>query len=429
MEKATIVQWLKQVGDQVTEGEAIIEITTDKVDVEVESPASGVLLKILTDAGEEVPVNEPVAIVGSIDEETSGIEGNIEESATAMEPKEDTRLKTQKPREEEKISSLQSEVLSLESYKGVGAESRRAMPKGRVFASPRARRLAREMGVNLPAVTGTGPRGRIVSQDVKNHVQDTKQTVTEIKHEAMPAAGQIIELSTIQRTVAERMTMSYRTAPHIDLLTDVNCEKMVALRALLKSQRLTVSYNDIITKYTSVVLREFPRFNAVFKNGNIYLIGEVNIGVAVAVGDELIVPVIRNVDRKDIKEIASESARLIAAARDKKLSLEDVSDGTLTITNLGMYGVRSFAAIINPPQVAILAVGVIEPRAVVVPGQIIAQQMTTLSLSIDHRVVNGAQGGEFLARLRELLETASLDILMEKGSRRNSTRIDTDTTD
>ena len=386
MEKGTIAKWLKQVGDEVAEGEAIIEITTDKVDVEVESPASGILLKILADVGDEVPVKEPVAVLGSAGEELGDVAKIAPvESPQADQTKAEAELVPEKP----------------------------ASSRGKIFASPRARRMAKDAGIALAAVTGTGPRGRIVSQDVKKYAESQK-TVTVTRPKAVPATGQVVKLSTIQKMVAERLTMSYRTAPHIDILMDVNCEKMVALRTMLKAQGLRVSYNDILAKYTSVVLREFPMFNATLTDDGVYLIDEINIGIAAAVGDELIVPVVKNVDKKDIKEIAAESARIITAARDKKLSLDDVSDGTLTITNLGMYGVRSFAAIINPPQVAILAVGTIEPRAVVVPGQIIAQQMMTLNLSIDHRVVNGAQGGEFLARLRELLETASLDILMNR---------------
>lgn len=385
MEKGTIAKWLKQVGDEVTEGEAIIEITTDKVDIEVESPASGILLKILADVGDEVPVKEPVAILGAAGEDV----GDISEIAVAEAPQE-AQTKTEPERDKP------------------------VPPKGRIFASPRARRLAKESGVDLTAIAGTGPRGRIVSQDVKKYAAEGKRTVADARPKPALTPGQVVQLSTIQKMVAERLTMSYRTAPHIDILMDVNCEKMVALRTMLKAQGTRVSYNDIIAKFTSVVLREFPMFNATLVDDGVYLIDEINIGIAAAVGDELIVPVVKNVDKKDIKEIAAESFRIITAAREKKLSLEDVSGGTLTITNLGMYGVRSFAAIINPPQVAILAVGAIEPRAVVVPGQIIAQQMMTLSLSIDHRVVNGAQGGEFLARLRELLETASLDILMNR---------------
>ena len=384
MEKGTIVQWLKQVGDDVTEGEAIIEITTDKVDIEVESPASGALLKHLVDVGDEVPVKDPIAILGAAGEEI----GDVSDTAIDSAPAEKT-----KPEAEPVIGSPES-------------------TGGKIFASPRARRLAKESGVDLSAVTGTGPRGRIVSQDVRKYIKEGKPTVTREKPEAMP--GQIVKMTGVQRVVAERMTMSYRTAPHIDILMDVNCEKMVALRSLLKAQGISVSYNDVLAKYTAVVLRELPRFNSVLEEDGIRLLEEVNIGVAVSVSDELVVPVVKNVDKKDIKEIAAESARIIVAARDRKLSLDDVSGGTLTITNLGMFGVRSFRAIINPPQVAILAVGMIEPRAVVVPGQIIAQQMMTLNLSIDHRVVNGAQGGKFLARLKELIEVASLDILMNR---------------
>lgn len=381
MESGTIVQWLKQVGDEVIEGEAVMEITTDKVDIEVESPASGVLLKLLADVGDEVPVKEPIAILGEAGEEIGDISVTVE-SASPAEIEAEAQPASEKP----------------------------APPAGKIFASPRAKRLAKESGVNLTAVSGTGPRGRIISQDVRKYVKEGKPSVVTAKPKVTP--GQVIKLSSIQRTVAERLTMSYRTAPHIDILMDVNCEKMITLRSLLKAQGVKVSYNDILAKYTAVVLRELPIFNAVLGDDGIHLLDEVNIGIAAAVGDELIVPVVKNVDKKGIKEIAADSIRIITAAREKKLSLDDVSGGTLTITNLGMFGVRSFKAIINPPQVAILAVGIIEPRAVVVPGQIIAQQMMSLNLSIDHRVVNGAQGGEFLARLKELIEVASLDVLM-----------------
>jgi len=375
MEKGTIVQWLKQVGDEVAEGEAIIEITTDKVDVEVESPATGILLKVLANVGDEVPVEEPVCIIGGADERIG--------EPQVVESRKEVVLVPEKP----------------------------AQPVGRIFASPRARRSAKEAGIDLTSVTGTGPGGRIVSRDVQKYVAEGKQAVIKAK----PLPGQVVKPTAIQKTAAERLTMSYRTAPHIDIYIDVNCEKMIALRTLLRSQGVNVSYNDILAKYTGIVLKQFPRFNSTFAEDGIHLLDSINIGIATAVGEDLIVPVIKDADKKNIKEVAAESARLITAARDKKLTLEDVSGGTLTITNLGMYGVKYFKAIINPPQVAILAVGVIEPRAVVIPGQIIAQQMMTLTLSIDHRVVNGAQGGEFLARLRDLLETASLDILMNRS--------------
>jgi pyruvate dehydrogenase E2 component (dihydrolipoamide acetyltransferase) len=375
-------------GRPISEGEAIMEITTDKVDVEVEAPASGVLLKILVNEGDEVPVKKPIAVIGESGEEISDVPDTVAKASPQAEESEpEAEMVIEKP----------------------------ATSGGRIFASPRAKRLAKESGVNLAEVNGTGPRRRIVSRDVTKYIKEGRKAVVGVKPESRPvAAGQIIKLSGIQKTVAERMTMSYRTAPHIDILMDVNCEKMISLRSLLKAQGIKVSYNDILAKYTSVVLRELPRFNATLVDNGVQLLEDVNVGIAAAVGDELIVPVVKNVDKRDIKEIAAESARIIAAAREKKLSLEDVSGGTLTITNLGMYGVRSFKAIINPPQVAILAVGIIEPRAVVVPGQIIAQQMMTLNLSIDHRVVNGAQGGEFLARLKELIEVASLDVLMAK---------------
>lgn len=384
MENGTIVKWLKNVGDEVVEGEAIMEITTDKVDVEVESPASGILLKIIAKEGDEVPVKEPVGIIGTKDEAIGDIK-------VVTEQKEE---KTEEKPKEKPIT-----------------------PSGRIFASPRARRLAKEAGIDIASVVGSGPGGRIVGKDIENYIKEAKKlTIVETKPtvEAKPLPGQVIKLSQIQKVVAERLSMSYRTAPHIDILIDVNCEKMIALRTLLRSQGINVSYNDILAKFVGVLLKQFPKFNATYGDDGIHLIEDINIGIATAVGEDLVVPVVKNVDKKTLIEVASESARLIASARDRKLSLDDLSGGTFTITNLGMFGVRSFKAIINPPQVAILAVGAIEPRAVVLPGQIVAQQMMSLNLSIDHRVVNGAQGGEFLARLKDLLELSSLDILMNR---------------
>lgn len=379
MENGTIVKWLKNLGDEVAEGEAIMEITTDKVDVEVESPASGILLKIIAKEGDEVPVKKPVGIIGT-KEEISGdislIEEQKEEKAIEEQPKEKSQ-----------------------------------MPSGKLFASPRARRLAKEAGIDITSVIGSGPGGRIMAKDIEKYVKETKKlTIVETK----PLPGQVIKLSQIQKVVADRLSMSYRNAPHIDILIDVNCEKMIALRTLLRSQGINVSYNDILAKFVSILLKQFPKFNSTYGDDGIHLIEDINIGIATAVGEDLVVPVVKNVDKKTLVEVASESARLIAAARDRKLSLDDLSGGTFTITNLGMFGVRSFKAIINPPQVAILAVGAIEPRAVVLPGQIVAQQMMSINLSIDHRVVNGAQGGEFLARLKDLLELSSLDILMNR---------------
>ncbi|MBD3180904.1 2-oxo acid dehydrogenase subunit E2, partial [Candidatus Poribacteria bacterium] len=277
-------------------------------------------------------------------------------------------------------------------------------------------------------VKGPGPNGRIVSTDVKKYVEESKTqakkpaepavekkpTAPKPKPVSIPAGGQVVPLTNIQKIVAERLTMSYQTAPHINIQLDVNCEKMMEIRNILKAQGLKVSYNDILAKFTAVVLKEFPRFNSVYEDDGVHLLEDINIGIAVAAGDDLVVPVVKNVDQRDIAVIANESARLIAAAREGKLMPDDISGGTLTITNLGMFGVRTFSPIINPPQVAILAVGSIEPRAVVIPGQIIAQHMMTLSLSIDHRVVNGAHGGQFLSRLKELVETASMEVLMNR---------------
>ena len=284
MEKGTIVQWLKEVGDAVAEGEVIMEINTDKVDIEVESPASGVLLKILADAGDEVPIEEPVAVLGGAEEEVGDIEATtIASAAPAAEAETEAEPVPEAP----------------------------APPKGRIFASPRARRLAKEAGVSLAAVTGTGPRGRIVSQDVRKYLAEGRKPVAKPIAEAPPVTGGVIKLSTIQRVVADRMTMSYRTAPHIDILMDVNCEKMIALRNLLKAQGFRVSYNDILAKYTGVVLREFPRFNAMHGEDGIHLIDAVNIGIAVAVADELIVPVVKNVDKK-IGRVFTEEGEVIA---------------------------------------------------------------------------------------------------------------------
>jgi len=371
MEAGTVGAWLVQEDEEVEKGQPLFEVLTDKVDMEVESPAKGVLRKILLEEGEEVPVGTPIAVIAE---------------------------------DEEEIDTFLQELEAGETTAGVGepsdAEPPGRKPRGervRVPASPAAKRVARETGVDLSRVEGTGPSGRITREDVERFLSEG----------ASSPASEVIPLTRIQRLTAERLSASFRDAPHIALSMDVNAEALVARRNELAGKGHRATYNDLVVQAIGEALRAFPRLNSTLEGDGVRLLPEVNIGLAVATPEGLIVPVLRNADHCTIQEIARTSAHLIEAARTGRLSPDDLSGGTFTVTNLGMYGIRWFTPIINPPQAAILGVGAIEKRAVVVdPDALRIQPMVTLTLTCDHRIVDGALGAQFLAKLREILESS-----------------------
>ena len=363
MEEHEIIGWLKQEGEQVEKGEPLFEVITDKVNFEVESPASGFLRKILANEGDTVAVTETIGYIADSMEE--GLPEIAEEPEAPPPPPKEKRIK----------------------------------------ASPLAKKIAQERGIDLSRITGSGPGGRITKSDVEDFQAPVQ------------APSEIIPLSGMRKTIAERLTQSKRDAPHFYLQTEIDMSDAVTMRQNLseeieKRHGVRLSYTDMIIKAVAQSLAEFPMLNATFEDGEIRLSEQVNVGVAVSVEAGLIVPVVRDANRKTLGQIAQEKTGLIARAKENQLALEDLSDGTFTLSNLGMFEVDVFIGIINPPQVALLAVGRIKKVPRVIDRQIAIRQVMNVCLSMDHRAVSGAYGAQFLGRVKELLERPYL-LLMD----------------
>jgi pyruvate dehydrogenase E2 component (dihydrolipoamide acetyltransferase) len=398
MEAGTIVRWLKSEGEQVAKGEALYELDTDKVTQEVEAEADGVLLKIVVPEG-EVDVGTTVAVIGAEGEEVS-VEAP---SPASEEPKE----------EEAPAPAPKAQESSDDSSQVDGDPGREEAPKepaegGRVKASPLARRIARERGVDLGALRGTGPDGRIVAEDVERAAAAP-----------IPAAGteraapevEVVELTSIRRTIARRLTEAWE-APVFQLVVTADASELVATRERLLDHvaegEVRPTVNDLLTRLVAAALVRHRPVNAHFVEGQIRRFAAANVGIAVATPNGLVVPVIRDADRRSVREIAGTRADLVGRARDGKLQREDLEDGTFTISNLGMYDIDQFVAVLNPPQVAILAVGSIAERPFVVGRKLRAKPALTLTLTCDHRAIDGSEGAEFLRTVKELVETPAL---------------------
>ena len=374
-ETGRLVRWLKQEGDSVTRGEMLMEVETDKSVVEIEAPASGTLTRVTASPDDDIPVGQTIALIVEPGEAVSGPEKS---RASAR------RRKGPPPARKATKSPVTATAVLATSLK-----------PGRTLASPAAKRLAKERGLNLESVAGTGPEGAVVARDV-------------LSAAAGPAAeaGASVPLSRMRRLIGERMTSSKQTAPHFYLNMDVDMTGVEARRDALKQQGAgpVPSINDFILKAVSQALAESPAMNAAWTDGEIRRFTEVNLGVAVAVDEGLMVPVIRNADRFGLDELARRSRELATQAQSGRLKPADYQDGTFTVSNLGMFGVDSFVAIINPPQCGILAVGRVAPRVVPHGGDIAVRSMMTMTLSADHRVVDGAIGARFLQRVKQHLE-------------------------
>lgn len=390
MKKGKIVKWCKKEGDAVEKGEILYDVETDKVNVEVESLTSGFLRKILVAEDIEVPVNTPIAIITeSMDEDISAVveAGPAPEvSPPKEEPEEETKKEVKK------------------------------VPKRKI--SPLARRIAEEKGIDPQTLNGTGPGGRITKEDVEKAIEEGAQVSAEptrgegVEEPRPGVEGKDIELTKMRRVIAQRLQESKVNAPHfyVDVTADATAMTQLkeALEKKAKEEGGKVSFNDILIKILSQTLQEYPMVNASFLEDHVRVHGAINIGVAVAVEDGLVVPVLRNADQKSISQISREVTELAGKARNKRLLPDEYQDGTFTITNLGMFGVESFHAIINPPESGILAVSAIIPKPVVVDGEIVVRPCLKLSLSVDHRLVDGAVAARFLARIKELVEAPSM---------------------
>jgi pyruvate dehydrogenase E2 component (dihydrolipoamide acetyltransferase) len=399
MAEGVLVEWAKEVGDQVSEGEVLAIIETDKANVEVTAFKGGVLRQILVDAGAVVPVGKAIAIIGGADEEIDQADFNLE-----AEPAKE------KPPTPEAAEKKTTEVAESAEQTAPPEDT------GRILASPVARRMAEELGIDLVQVTGSGPGGRITKRDVETHVQKSTQapetpTPPRIPTPSYEPSGDEFRaepLSPMRRTISRRMTESKQQAPHFYVTIDVDMAAAMNLRKQLNQlvqEDEKISVNDLIVKACAVALRQYPHLNASFAGDEIHIHNRINVGVAVALEAGLITTVIKDCDRKPLAQISRETRELIERARQGRMAADDIVGGTFTISNLGMYGVEDFVAIINPPQAAILAVGAVRQTAVVdEQGQLTVGTRMKITVSADHRVTDGAEAASFLRTVQGILE-------------------------
>ena len=391
MTEGRILQWVKKEGDRVQGGDVLASIETDKAEIELESFGAGVLRKILAADGSTVPVGQLIAVIAEPDEDISGILSGAPAAPTAKAPA---------------VQEVPKPPAAAPAA-GAAVPAALAAEPGWIPASPIARRLAREHGVDLAQVKGSGPGGRILERDIEAYLGAQAQRMAGAEVPVGEREFEDKDLSIIRKTIASRMVQSKAPIPHFTVTVEVDMGAAMELRKSLnaiESNPEKLSVNDIILKATALALQRHPQINASFNNGQIRLYRRVHLGIAVALEDGLIVPVIRECDRKSLGEISREAKALIERARQKKLRPEEYSGGTFAISNLGMYDVVEFTAVIDPAHGAILAVGAIEEKPVVVTGQIVVRPRLRLTGAFDHRIIDGAMGARFLQELKRILE-------------------------
>jgi len=440
MEEGVIVEWMKKEGDKVNRGEVIFTVESDKAVLEVESSAKGVLLKILVDKGAKVPVLTTVGIIGEAGEDISALlnKAGPAQAAPAVAPQPAVAA-----------TVAQAAPQAVAAPETAAPAPQPVAGRDRIFASPRARRVAEEKQVDLAFVLGSGPNGRIIEKDVLDFAarqplatplarkvaaemgvaleqvpsgggRITAEQVRAASEKAAPVAapaaaapGEVVPMAGVRAIIAERMANSSRTTAAVTLESVVDATELVALRtrlkeALAKELGFDVGYNDILALIVARCLVEFPYMNVRLDADGIRHLQEVNVGLAVDTERGLIVPVIRNAQQMGLKELATKFRQVVARVRDGKAGPDDLTGGTFTITNLGMFGVDAFTPIINLPESAILGVGRIRPEATVVNGEIVVRQRMWLSLTFDHRVVDGAPAARFLQGIMRYIETPYL---------------------
>jgi pyruvate dehydrogenase E2 component (dihydrolipoamide acetyltransferase) len=415
MEEGTILTWMKKVGDEIAIGDEIVEIETDKANMAYESDVAGTLTEILADEGATLPIGEPIARVGDASEAVAQEEGETPEDTPAQEEE-------QGPAGEDVASFSNPAPPPPQASSGDIAEG--SADGERVKASPVAKRLAKEQGVDLSGIKGSGPGGRIVKKDVKAAASAEPEVAAQVPA-AAPAAvaeapapvasaetakGQVTvqELNKLQQVVARRMSESKATAPHFYLEAEIDMTKAVearkAIKGAAKEGEVVPSFNDMVVKACAIALGEFPKANGAYRDGKFELYSRINVGVAVAAEGALVVPTVFDADKKGLRQIAADTRAVAAKVREGTVTPPELSGGTFTVSNLGMFGIDNFSAVINAPQAAILAVGAIVEKPAVRNGEIVPAQLMNVTLACDHRILYGAEGAEFLARVRTLLE-------------------------
>jgi pyruvate dehydrogenase E2 component (dihydrolipoamide acetyltransferase) len=411
MEEGTIIKWLVSEGAAVSRGDEIAEIETDKATMTYEADSDGVI-SLVASEGDTLPIGSVIARLNGASADSA--------PAAPSEAEEDSPAPVRPT-----TTPSAGEPSSAPEQAAPMPEARSSDGKGRVKASPVARRMAREAGVDIGSLSGSGPGGRIVKADVEAAAGGAPAAAPASAEAPAPPAPpsapaeapapgtakgevRVEELSRTQQVIARRMAESRATVPDFTLQADVDMEQAVVERAAIKAAAgdgdVVPSLNDLVVKACALALKEFPRANGGYKDGRFELYERVNVGVAVAAQDALVVPTVFDADRKTLREIASETRGLAARVRDGSITPPELSGGTFSVSNLGMYGVREFVAIINPPQAGLLSVGAVEQRPVVRDGEIVARHMMSVTLACDHRILYGADAAQFLAAIRARLE-------------------------
>lgn len=435
-ETGTLLNWHKRIGETVNKGELLMTVATDKTDVEIEAPASGILQGVSLQEGEEAPVGQVIAWLLAPGEALPGAQASQpvtqsvtqsvianQPAATALSILSATPVATRMAAEHQvdlrqvKATGDRIQKEDVLAYLATREKSVQPASDGRVLASPKARRLAAEQGLDLTTINGSGPEGAVIAADVvaaqaaqpavrtpitPEPVSVIQSPITQLPNTQSPEA---LPMSRAWRIMAQRLQQSWTTVPHFYLERDVNATQLVEWRKQLQARtKVKITYTDLMVKLVAAALRKHPRLNASWQNEQIVPNVAINIGLAVAVEDGLLVPVVQNAPQLGLVEIAQRRSELVEKAQAGKLAPTDMANGTFTISNLGMFGVERFNAIVNPPQAAILAVGAIVDRVVPVNGEPAIQPMLTLTLSCDHRVVDGARAAQFLQTFVGYLE-------------------------
>lgn len=415
MTEGRLAKWTKKEGDKISAGDVLAEVETDKATMEVEASDDGILHMIVGEIGADLAVGTPIAVLRGKDESVAAdykpkSKAKVAEaapapaasgSASVVEP-----ASTQQHENVQHVATVSTGILPKINTTGASAvASSHAATDGHVKASPLARRMAGEKGVNLGNVVGTGPHGRIVADDV------LKAPVGGFggSRQVMRKADSVVKLTPMRKAIASRLLASKQTVPHFYLTAEVRMDALMAVRTQLnghlEAQKVKVSVNDFIVKACGLALRDYPAANAAWNADSVVQFGNVDVAVAVSIDGGLITPIVANADQKSLVQISGEVKQLAADAKTGKLKPEQYEGGSFSLSNLGMYGVDEFSAIINPPQAAILACGAAKEQAVVTEGGIEIGQVMKITLSVDHRVIDGALGAELLASIKRYLET------------------------
>jgi pyruvate dehydrogenase E2 component (dihydrolipoamide acetyltransferase) len=403
-ETGKVLKWLKNPGDRVSKGEPIVEIETDKVTVEVEAPASGVLGEVSAQPGDVVPVGKTIALIFAAGETSAGAAPVATAAAASAPAAVKASPLARKVAEQHGIDIAQvrtasgrvekADVLAYVESRKAPAVNGAAVTARMAAASPKARRLAAERGVDLRVVRGSGPGGAVLAADIPAAAAAS-----------VPRVASAPGVSNVWRIMAERMTASWTTAPHFYLVREVNVSRLVAWRERVSQQTgARITYTDLLVRLVAAALVQHPRANVAWRDGGIVQHADINIGLAVAIDDGLVVPVVHRAETLSLTEIATRREDVVSRAQAGRLRPTDIQGGGFTISNLGMYGVDAFNAIVNPPQAAILAVGRIAERVVALDGRPAVQPTMVLTLSCDHRALDGARGAQFLGALAGLVE-------------------------